>query len=135
MIRTWKFCATALCAFVLCLAAAERPYEEMMKELAGACTSLKNNLDAKSMEGATADAAKLEKLFKEMEKFWSKKKVADATQWAKDGGTAARMIVKASKAGNGEEMMTQFKNLTGTCKSCHDVHREKGPDGKWQIKI
>lgn len=133
MTRIWKYCAIALCA--LGLAAAERPYEEMMKELAGACTSLKKNLDAKSMEGATADAAKLEKLFKEMEKFWRKKKVADAAQLSKDGGTAAKMIVKASKSGNGEEMMTQFKNLTATCKGCHDNHREKGPDGKWKIKI
>lgn len=114
--------------------AADRPYEETMKEVGAACGSLKKNLDAKSNDAAGADAAKLQKLYKELQKFWAKKKMDEPTQLSKDGAMAAKNIAKASKSGDAAAMSTGFQGLLATCKGCHSKYREKGPDGKWKIK-
>lgn len=137
MIQTLKPSAAVLMGLALVATgvyAADRPYEEAMKEVGAACGSLKKNLDAKSNDAAAADAAKLEKLYKELGKFWAKKKMDEPTKLSKDGAMAAKSIVKASKAGDAAGMSTHFQGLLGTCKGCHSKYREKGPDGKWKIK-
>ncbi|MFN0169679.1 MAG: cytochrome c [Bryobacteraceae bacterium] len=137
MIRTLKSSAAVVMGLALVSAgayAADRPYEETMKEVGAACGSLKKNLDAKSNDAAGADAAKLEKLYKEVHKFWAKKKTDEAAKLSKDGQVAAKSIVKASKGGDAAAMSTGFQSLLATCKGCHSKYREKGPDGKWKIK-
>lgn len=116
------------------LAGADRPYDAVMKELAGVCGSLKKNLDAKSSDAAAADASKLEALFKELCAQWKARNVSDAVTVSLDGAKASAAVAKALQGGGADEAMNAFKGVTGTCKTCHDAHREKGVDGKWKIK-
>lgn len=114
--------------------AAGRPYDALMKEVGAVCGSLKKNLDAKNDPAAADDAKKLQALYKEVHSFWKEKKAATGMDQAKAGTTALAAVAKAAKAGKNDEAQTAFKNVLGTCKGCHEAHREKGSDGKWKIK-
>jgi len=125
---------TIAAVLALALAAAGRPYEEVMKEVGAACGSLKKNIDAKQYTEAGADAKKLEALFGEVHKFWKAKKATDAVAFSKDARAAAKLSAAAAKSSNGEEAQKSFEKLVANCKGCHAAHREKAPDGKWRIK-
>ncbi len=116
------------------LVGADRPYDAVMKELAAVCTSLKKNLDAKSNDAAQSDAVKLEALFKELCTQWKSRNVDAAVKTSLDGAKASAEVAAALKGGNADGAMAAFKNVTSTCKPCHDTQREKGADGKWKIK-
>ncbi|MBI4907619.1 MAG: cytochrome c [Acidobacteria bacterium] len=58
----------------------------------------------------------------------------EAATTATDGARASGAVAKALKTGHADEAMAAFKNVTGTCKPCHDARREKGADGNWKIK-
>ncbi len=111
-----------------------RPYEQVMKEVGAACGSLKKNLDAKMSQEAARDAEKLAALFKEVEAFWTKKNVQDATGFAQNAQAGAKETFRASHASNMEGALAAFGNMTKNCKSCHDAHREKLADGSYRIK-
>ena len=133
--RRHLLCSAGLAGILaLCLAAAPRPFDDVMKEIGPACGSLKKNLDAGSADLALKDAQQLQKLFKETRQFWAKRKTQDAVGFASTGETALKDIVKATKGGDVAAAKAPFEALLGTCKSCHGTHREKGPDGKWKIK-
>jgi len=53
---------------------------------------------------------------------------------SRDGRAAARELAATAQAGNAAGAKQAFTALGGTCKSCHDVHREKLPDGTYRIK-
>lgn len=128
-------CATAL--FGLTLIASEKPpesYQKNMKDTNATARSLKDNVEAKNWDGAAADAAKLKTLFAETQSFWEKRNATDAVTAAKEGAAAAGDLEKAAKAKDGAAMTSAHKALTGTCKSCHDAHRERLPDGSSEIK-
>lgn len=117
-----------------CLWAADRPYDDLMREVGAVCGSLKKNLDAKNDAAAADDAKKLQSLFKQTHAFWKAKNTTSAMEQAMAGGKASGAVAKAAAAGKNEEAQAAFKNVLGSCKGCHDGHREKGADGKWKIK-
>ncbi len=128
-------CATAV--FGLTVIASEKPpesYVKNMKDTNAAARSLKDNVDGKNWNGAAADAAKLKTLFQETQSFWEKKGASDAVTAAKNGVSAATDLETAAKAGNESGVVAAQKALNGTCKSCHDAHRERLPDGSSEIK-
>jgi cytochrome c556 len=128
-------CATAV--FAVMIAANEKPPEEYvknMKDTNAAARSLKDNVDGKKWDGAAADAAKLKTLFANTLSFWEKRNAEDAVSAAKAGAAAAGDLETAAKAKNEEGVMTAQKALTGACKTCHDAHRERLPDGSSEIK-
>lgn len=128
-------CATAV--FGLTVIANEKPsdtYVANMKDTNAAVRSLKDNVEAKNWAGAATDAAKLKTLFAETQAFWEKKGAADAVTAAKAGASAAADLETAAKAKNAEGVVTAQKALGGTCKTCHDAHRERLPDGSSEIK-
>lgn len=128
-------CATAV--FGLTVIANEKPpesYVKNMKDTNAATRSLKDNVEAKNWNGAAADAAKLKALLEETQAFWEKRSAADAVGAAKAAVTAATDLETAAKAGNGDGVVTAQKALNGSCKTCHDAHRERLPDGSSEIK-
>ncbi len=128
-------CATAV--FGLTIIASEKPpetYQKNMKDTNAAARSLKDNIDAKNWDGAAADAAKLKTLFGNTLEFWQKRNAEDAVTAAKSGATAATDLETAAKAKNADGVVAAQKALNGTCKTCHDAHRERLPDGSSEIK-
>ena len=83
---------------------------------------------------AAASAAKLSGIYEQMTGYFAKKNVADAAKLSQDGKLAADELVAAAKSGDAEKANAAFKTLGGACRGCHDVHREKLPDGTYRIK-
>ncbi|HWF84659.1 MAG TPA: hypothetical protein VG222_07430 [Vicinamibacterales bacterium] len=109
-------------------------YVKSMKETNAAAQSLKKNVEAKDYDGVAKDAATLKTLFAGTEEFWTARKADDAITAAKAGLTAATDLETAAKAKNAEGVTTAAKAVNATCKTCHDAHRERLPDGTSEIK-
>jgi cytochrome c556 len=109
-------------------------YVKSMKETNAAAQSLRKNVEAKDYDGVAKDAATLKTLFAGTEEFWTARKADDAIAAAKAGGTAATDLESAAKAKNAEGVTTAAKAVNASCKSCHDAHRERLPDGTSGIK-
>jgi cytochrome c556 len=105
-----------------------------MKATAGAVGSIKKNLEAKSNDAVVTDAKKLEGLFENGAEYWTKKNVSDAAGWSKEAQAAAGKVATAAAAGDADAAAAAFKGVTGSCKGCHEAHREKLADGSYKIK-
>jgi hypothetical protein len=127
----------AAAVFVVTVMASEKPpdsYVKNMKETAAAQKSLKENVEAKNWDGAAKDAATLKQLFQNTQDFWTKRNTEDALTQAKKGEAEAISLEKAAMAKNEQAVLDAQKNLAMTCKTCHDAHRERMPDGTSEIK-
>ena len=109
-------------------------YEKAMKMAGSTMGPLKKALDGGAMDGAAAGATKMESVFATVEKFWTERGTADAIQWSKDGGAAAKALSAAVGAKDADAAKAAFGKMAGTCKGCHEVHREKLADGTYKIK-
>jgi len=121
----------------LTLIAGEKPpesYVKNMKETNAAAQELRKNLDAKNYDAIAKNGATLKTLFENTQSFWESRKMDDAVELAKNGGKAAGELETAAKAKNDEAVQTAAKTLNATCKTCHDAHRERLPDGTSEIK-
>ena len=127
----------AAAAWGLTVFASEKPpesYVKNMKETNAAAQELRKNLDAKNYDGIAKNAAALKTLFANTQSFWEERKMEDAVGFAKSGAKAAADLETAAKAHNEETVASTGKALLDTCKTCHDVHRERLPDGTSEIK-
>ena len=91
-------------------------------------------IDAKTGPDAAASAEKLSAIYEKVTAFWTAKNVPDAVKISGEGKTAADSLVAAVKAGDSEKASAAFKTLGGTCRPCHEAHREKAADGSYKIK-
>ena len=133
----WLALLGAVSVFGLTVFAGEKPpesYVKNMKETNAAAQELRKNLDAKNYEGVATNAATLKTLFANTQSFWEARKMEDAVGFAKGGAKAATDLEAAAKARNDEAVASQGKTLLATCKTCHDAHRERLPDGTSEIK-
>ncbi len=116
------------------LAQDEDAYKGLMKATPPAVGGIRKNLEAKALDAVVGDAKKLEHIFGESAEFWTKKGGSDAAGWSKDAQAAAAKVASAAAAGDAEGAAAAFKGVTGSCKGCHEAHREKLADGSYKIK-
>ena len=109
-------------------------YVKSMKDANVAAQSLRRDVEAKNYDAIVKDAATLKALFAGTEEFWTKRNGEDAVAAAKAGGKAATDLESAAKAKNEEAITASAKAVNGACKTCHDAHRERLPDGTSEIK-
>ena len=137
MSRTASVVLGAVAMFGLTVFGSEKPpdaYSKNMKETNVAAQELRKNLDAKDYEAIAKQAATLKTLFDNTLSFWESRKMEDAVELAKSGGKAADELETAAKNKNDDAVAAAAKTLNGTCKTCHDAHRERLPDGTSEIK-
>ena len=128
----------AIC-FLLALALSVRgqnqqsqdPLKNIMTQVGPAWTSLQKNLDSGNASGVATDATRLQRLFAAAERFFTQKKMQQAAGWAKEEADAADTAAKAAKAGTVDK---NAKAAIGKCQQCHDVYRQKNPDGSFTLK-
>ena len=109
-------------------------YVKSMKDTNVAAQSLRKDVEAKDYNAIAKDAATLKALFAGTEEFWTKRNAEDAVAAAKAAGKAAEDLESAAKAKNEEGIIASAKAVNGACKTCHDAHRERLPDGTSEIK-
>jgi hypothetical protein len=137
MSRVWLLALAAASALAIGAMASEKPSEEYVKSMKDAnvaAQSLRKDVEAKDYGAIAKDAATLKALFAGTEDFWTKRHAEDAVAAAKAGGKAATDLESAAKARNDEGVAASANALNGACKTCHDAHRERLPDGTSEIK-
>lgn len=91
-------------------------------------------IETKTGPDAAASAEKLAVNFDQIKTFWDKRGVEDASKWSVEAKSAALELSVAAKANDAEKAGAALRTIGGTCKSCHDAHRDKGADGSFKIK-
>jgi hypothetical protein len=125
---------TTLTAVLYPLAASADQLQDTMKQVGATMGKIKKGLDGKMLHEAAGDAEKMQALFKDAEAIFAGMKMMDAVEMAKAAQSAAGDIMSAGHGGNAEGATAAFGKLGGTCKGCHDVHREKLQDGSYKLK-
>ena len=136
--KRWKMALLAISAFGLLgagsLSAEEHEeFEKWMKATGSAAQSLRK-VEKKTGPEVVADAEKIGNAYENMIAFWRQRNAADAVKWSEEGKAAAVELASAAHAGDADKANAAFQRVGGTCKPCHDAHREKLPDGKYKIK-
>jgi hypothetical protein len=148
-----KMAVLAVCAAVvlgLSLRASEKPpeaYQKAEKALNTANNTLRNNVKSIDYAGLEKDAATLKASFAVMLEYWQSKKADDAVKFVEDGIKAAGDLETAAKAMNYNGVLAAqnavvgsnglaFEGgaLPGVCVGCHMAHRQRMPDGSYEIK-
>ena len=107
--------------------------ETWMKS-AGASLGVLRKLEKKTGPEAVANAEKLGGIYENMIGFWRQRNAEDAVKLSAEGKAAAVELASAANADDAEKAAAAFNRIGGTCKACHDAHREKTPEGKYKIK-
>jgi cytochrome c556 len=109
-------------------------FEAAMKKAGKTMGPLKKALDANNFADAKPGADALVGIYDVTEKFWKERKADDAIQSSMTGKAAAAALVAAVAAEKSDDARAAFGKLAGTCKGCHEAHREKLADGTYKIK-
>jgi cytochrome c556 len=135
-------CATVLTGLVV--RANEKPsdtYQQAMKDLGAANGKLRADVAAIEKDGAypdynpiDADVAKLRGAFTVALQFWQEKKVDDAVAKTQAVMKYVDELETARKEKNYDSLMTAAAEIGKSCGGCHAAHREKLPDGSYEIK-
>jgi hypothetical protein len=91
-------------------------------------------MDRKTGPPAIAAGERLGSLYENLIPFWRQRAAADAVKISEQGKSAALMLASGAFGGDENKANEAVKTLGGTCKSCHDAHRERTPDGKFKVK-
>jgi len=119
--------------FAVTLSAQDDEFATGMKATKAAMDELQK-MEKKTGPKAVAAGEKLGSIYENMIPFWRQRNAADAVKFSEEGKSAAVMFASAASADDAEKAGAALKTLGGTCKSCHDAHREKTPEGKYKIK-
>jgi mono/diheme cytochrome c family protein len=119
--------AGVMLAAAICTAA-EKPSAEhvkLMKDLGAANGAIRKGADV------AANAAKMQETMKAVTKYWASKSEA-AKKACDDGNAGVAAILKAGE--DKAALAAGMKMVGGSCKGCHDAHREKVSDTEYLIK-
>lgn len=112
----------------------EKQFQKSMKEVGRLAKGFKDNAQAKNAAAVEKDSARVAEIYKEMAAFWTARKMDDAAKWSGESSAAATATATSAKAGDWEKVKTSWNAVNKNCKSCHEAHREKLPDGGYKIK-
>jgi cytochrome c556 len=113
----------------------DQQYEDVMKQVRDSFGALRKSLEGQIGADAGNQAQKVTMLFKDVEAFWTERKVEEAAGFAHAAVTHAQAIEKAVAGKDMTGANEHAKELQGVCQSCHGKYRDKAPDGSYQIKM
>jgi len=108
-------------------------YKKIMQPAAAANMALQRVMET-DLAAAATNAGELQAAFAKIEEFWTKRGTADAMQFAKNVQQVAKEVHDAAAAGNREATAAAARRIGANCQSCHMAHRERLPDGSFQLK-
>ncbi len=117
-------------ALTLAWGAEDSPPEhvKLMKELGRQNGAIRKGADVEK------NATEMQATAKQLAAFWKTRNSEVAMKSSYENLKGAEAVAVASKANNAEGVAAGMKMIGGSCKSCHDAHREKvGPD-QYKIK-
>ena len=127
--------ATFIAPAVFAADVTEADYQKAMKDvLGGIQASGKAIREAGDLSAAVAGAKTIDAALASIDSFWSARKDAEAVKMNAASRAAAVALGKAAESKDVAATSEAMKGLQGTCKACHDVHREQLPDKTYKIK-
>jgi cytochrome c556 len=132
--RSIKLGIPVLLVSVLALPGQENGELEAWMKATGASLGVLRKLEKKTGPEAVAQAEKIGGIYENMIGFWRQRNAEDAVKLSTEGKAAAVELASAAHADDADKAAAAFNRLGGTCKGCHDAHREKTPEGKYKIK-
>jgi cytochrome c556 len=114
----------------------EADYQKAMKDVQAGLQAIGRTLRENSGElsGAAAGAKSIDAALASIESFWAARKDQEAIKMNAAARDAAKAVAKAAESKDAAATEEARKALGGTCKACHDVHREQLPDKTYKIK-
>jgi hypothetical protein len=131
---SYTTCAITLALGTAVFAQGDADYQKWMKTAGGTAGSVRKNIEAKNGEAASADAKKLEEVFKQVHDYWHGKGVQDAMTLAMDASAKFKEVAEFASGGKFDDAAASLKNAMSNCATCHNAHREKAADGSWKMK-
>jgi len=126
---------------------ASEAYQKAEKDLQAANNTLRNNVKNIDYPALQKDAAAFKASFGAMLEFWQAKKADDAVKFVQDGIKGAADLEAAALAMNYNGVLAAqnaivgsngvaFEGgaLPGVCVGCHLAHRQRMPDGSFEVK-
>jgi hypothetical protein len=120
----------------LTVLAAEKPpadFVKAMQTIAAAQEAATKALEAEDLVASEKHAASIVDAFPVIQKYWSGKSEGAVTM-VRTASKAASDLRVSSQQNSLEGALYSAKELTAACANCHNAHREKMPDGTFQIK-
>jgi hypothetical protein len=96
-----------------------------MQDISTASGGLTAAITAGNAADAAIQAAKLSTYFSEAAPLFAKEKVDDAAKLSREIADSAGDIAKSARAGTTPDAQKTKDAISGKCKGCHDLHREK----------
>ncbi len=112
------------------LVSAEEPtpdHVNLMKEIGGLNGKIRKGEDVAGSAKLLAAAGK------KVEAFWGKRSEVGLKS-SQDMIAGANEMATAAAANNAEGIAAAGKKVGGSCRSCHDMHREKVAENVYKIK-
>jgi cytochrome c556 len=108
--------------------------DPVMKEVGPANQQLGAAITGNALADVATHATKLEGLFRQTESFMKAKGASKGQAIAAEAAASASEAAKQAKAGNLDAAKAAAGKIKGTCKGCHEVHREQLPDKTYKFK-
>jgi hypothetical protein len=100
--------------------------DDEMKAIQDTKKDLESNISGQDAQATAEGAEFIRAGLQSTEAYFTKKGVADAVQWAKQGQEFAASIGRSAGSSDFDAASTAFNDLARTCKKCHDAY--KPPD-------
>jgi cytochrome c556 len=114
----------------------EADYQKAMKDVQAGMQGVGRTLREASgdLSGAVAGAKAVDAALASLDSFWVARKDQEAAKMNAAARAAAQSVAKAAESKDAAATAEAVKGLQGTCKACHEVHREQLPDKSYKIK-
>ena len=109
-------------------------YTNAMKTIQASSTALRTAVGSRNYETAAQQIALLKNSFVVTQLYWAGKNADDATRAAQVAMKAIADLETATKAKDDAALLEAQVLLNGTCNNCHTAHRQRMPDGHFEIK-
>lgn len=113
----------------------EADYQKAMKDVLGGMQACGKAIrDAGDLSAVVAGARTIDTALASIDGFWSARKDAEAVKMNAAARAAATALGRAAESKDVAATSEAMKGLQGSCKACHDAHREQLPDKTYKIK-
>jgi cytochrome c556 len=114
----------------------EADYQKAMKDTLESMQAIGKTMREGSgdLSPVVAAAKAIDAALASIDNFWVARKTQDAVEFNAASRKAAMAVAKAAESKDAAATGEAVKALQGTCRTCHDAHREQLPDKTYRIK-
>jgi hypothetical protein len=109
-------------------------YTDAMKKIQEGQNALRGQIGSRNYVAAGQTIASLKDAFSVAQAFWASKAAADANAQANAAVKAVGDLDAAARAKSDQGLLDAQAAMARTCGACHTAHRERLPDGHFEVK-